>query len=234
MKARSQQVRLFNYCLLPRRDAIVNHDVNLGESQNPRQGVVMKKIATGGAALVMVMVFVLCPATSRAFKQSDLDKLLATKQCAFCDLRQADLSGKDLSGGRLSGANLSDANLSGANLSGANLRTCTLRRAQLSGANLAGADLSRADMTDGRVMSANLVDAKMMRVDLTKAVLSNSDLTNADLTGADLKGADIFGARFKNVNLSLVRWVDGSKCKEDSSGECDREIPQSIGFDPLK
>jgi hypothetical protein len=65
-------------------------------------------------------------------------------------------------------------------------------------------------------------------------VLANADLTNADLTGAEFKGADIRGAKFGNANLSLVRWVDGSRCKEYSSGECDREPPQGMGFDILK
>ena len=44
-----------------------------------------------------------------AFKQDDVDKLLNTKQCAWCDLGNAELSGA-----KLENANLADADLSGA------------------------------------------------------------------------------------------------------------------------
>lgn len=82
-------------------------------------------------------------------------------QCAFGELRKANLAGKDLHSGnydtaRMDKANLSNANLAEANLSGATLTKASLRGANLSGANLSkaslqGVDLSRATWINGRV-----------------------------------------------------------------------------------
>ena len=44
-----------------------------------------------------------------AFKQDDVDKLLNTKQCAWCDLSNVELADADLAGANLSGAHLSGA-----------------------------------------------------------------------------------------------------------------------------
>ncbi|OCQ91710.1 hypothetical protein BCD67_09420 [Oscillatoriales cyanobacterium USR001] len=93
-------------------------------------------------------------------------QLLATKQCAQCDLSGAglvlaNLSGADLRGANLSGANLSRANLSGADLSGANLSGTSLFGVNLSGANLSGANLAGADLRTAYVGGANLVNVNL-------------------------------------------------------------------------
>jgi uncharacterized protein YjbI with pentapeptide repeats len=101
------------------------------------------------------------PSITCAFDQKDLDKLLATKKCQWCDLHNADLSGAGLSGAYLSGANLSGAKLSGADLSGANLSTAYLRNADLSGANLLNAYLSKANLTGAEIKDANMSGANL-------------------------------------------------------------------------
>ena len=104
-----------------------------------------------------------------AYKESDLKKLLDTKECPECDLSKAGyqsihkLSTADLSGANLYDANLYDANLgsaklSGANLSGANLTGANLRGADLSGANLSEANLTGANLTGADLSKANLSD----------------------------------------------------------------------------
>ena len=95
-------------------------------------------------ALFLTFITLLFSGASYGFKQADLDKLLATRQCAFCDLKAARLADMSLPGTRLSGAILSDAELTDADLSQGNLRNAMLARADLSRANLSGADLSRA------------------------------------------------------------------------------------------
>jgi uncharacterized protein YjbI with pentapeptide repeats len=101
---------------------------------------------------------------SHAFKQADVDKLIKTRACQWCDLGGVELSGAKLSHADVSGANLSKAKLSGADLSGADL----------SGAYLRDADLSGADLTDTYLRDANL----------TGANLSGTNLPGADLTDA--------------------------------------------------
>ena len=98
---------------------------------------------------------------SFAFNQADLDKVLATKECQWCDLRNADLSKAGLSGALLSGANLSGAKLSGADLSGANLSTAYLRNTDLSGSNLSNAYFSKAILTGAEMKDANMTGANL-------------------------------------------------------------------------
>jgi len=144
---------------------------------------------------------------AHAFTQEEVNKVLTTKQCPFCDLTGAQLTGTDLSGGRLSGARLSNANLSKANLAGDNLRNADLRHAQLLDANLSNADLSGADLANADLAGASLVHAKLSGTDLSEAKLSGTDFSEADLSGA--------------------YWTDGKKCKEGSIGECKEDSGQS-------
>ena len=109
-----------------------------------------------------------------AEKPEDLQKLLATKQCPFCDL----------SGAGLVLANLTGANLAGANLAGANLNQANLTGANLSGANLSGTSLQQANLT-----GANLKGAILNGTDLRGAYLTNAQLTATNLDSAFMQGA---------------------------------------------
>jgi uncharacterized protein YjbI with pentapeptide repeats len=66
--------------------------------------------------LIAVSLFALAATanTAQAFKQKDLDKLLAPPQCIKCDLSGANLEGANLKGGHLKRANLREAKLTGA------------------------------------------------------------------------------------------------------------------------
>jgi uncharacterized protein YjbI with pentapeptide repeats len=114
-------------------------------------------------SLAIALLSLLC-SPCYAFRNADLDKLLKTKKCQWCDLQNADLSGTHLAGADLSGSNLSGATLSRANLSDANLSSCYLRNANLSKANL------------------------------SNAYFRNANLTGADMSGADLSHTDLSGA----------------------------------------
>lgn len=150
----------------------------------------LRTIATNSFSIGVALTLTLLTTNSaEAFNQKDLEQLLETNDCRFCDLRDADLSGTDLSGAILSGADLSDANLADANLSNAKLIDAQLISTNLSGANLIGANL-------------------------TKALLNNANLLDADLTGttlilADLKDADLMGA-----NLMGTNWIEATNITE--------------------
>jgi len=101
------------------------------------------------------------PSVSHAFNQADVDKLLATKECQWCDLHNADLSAAKLPGAQLSGANLSGAKLSGADLSGASLSAAYLRNTDLSGANLSNAYFDKANLTGAEMKAANMSGANL-------------------------------------------------------------------------
>lgn len=159
----------------------------------------MRKFRNHALAWSVVILTFVVPSEVSAFKQEDLDKVQATKQCTFCDLAGAPLTGLDISGGRLSGTKLSGANLSKANLSGANVRNANLHGAQLVGANLSNGDLS----------GASLAHAKLTGADLSEAKLSGTDLSEANLSGA--------------------YWTDGKKCKEGSIGECKKDPASDKG-----
>jgi len=82
-------------------------------------------------AVVVILSATLSP--SYAFKQSDLEQLLRTKQCPRCNLSGVDFEGN---------WHLVNANLEKANLAGANLTGIDLEKANLAGANLTGSDLT--------------------------------------------------------------------------------------------
>ncbi|MBW4691683.1 MAG: pentapeptide repeat-containing protein [Lyngbya sp. HA4199-MV5] len=111
---------------------------------------------------------------ARADNPAQTQTLLATRQCAGCDLSNAGLVYADLRGADLRQANLRQANLSRANLEGADLRGAVLMGASLSGANLTGANL------DG----ANLAAADLRYAYLTNATLQGTNLERAQLQGA--------------------------------------------------
>jgi hypothetical protein len=115
-------------------------------------------------SIIVLLIVCLSIATSFAFSEKDLARLLSSKECKFCNLHSADLSNAQLSGAQLSNASLNGAKLSNANLS----------RANLSEAFLTNADLSGANLTDAYLVNANL---------------SNANLSNANLAGANLSGA---------------------------------------------
>ncbi len=144
----------------------------------------MKRSAGFYVLTAAFFVWVLIPVASHGFKQADVDKLLSTKECQWCDLNGANLEGADLAGANLASANLSSANLAKANLAGANLAGSYFRKANLKGANL------------------------------TNAFMQKANLSRADLSGVNTTGTDFTGAT----------GVDGTKCIEDSIGECKREV----------
>jgi uncharacterized protein YjbI with pentapeptide repeats len=144
----------------------------------------------------------LISSTTHAFNQADVEKLIATRLCEWCDLHEADLSNSELAGARLTNASLSHVNLAGADLSGANLSSATLPHVNLHGANLSAAFLRNANLRDADLSGANLAKAK----------LNNADLSNANLDGVDFSGADLSGAT----------WKDGKKCEEGSIKDCKR------------
>ena len=87
-------------------------------------------------------------------------RLLATKICIECDLKEADLRGADLSGATLRGAKLGKAKLAGANLSYANLIDANLKKADLTNANLTGAILKDTNLEGAILTGTTLFNGK--------------------------------------------------------------------------
>lgn len=110
----------------------------------------------------------------RAESSQHLNQLLATKQCAMCDLSRAGLVMANLSGANLARANLSGANLSQANLSGANLSGADLSGASLNGANLTGADLTGAILNGTDLRGAYLNGATLVETNLNTAYVQGT------------------------------------------------------------
>jgi uncharacterized protein YjbI with pentapeptide repeats len=70
-------------------------------------------------AVTAALLCLLTVGTAGAYDQADMDKLLATNACSFCNLTGADLSFAVLLRANLVGANLSGAYLGEADFSGA-------------------------------------------------------------------------------------------------------------------
>ena len=116
---------------------------------------------------------------AQADNLEQVQTLLATRQCASCELSNAGLVYADLRGANLQRANLSRANLSRANLQGADLRGANLMGASLAGANLTGANLDEANLTAVDLRYAAATNATFQGANLDKALLQGAiGLTN--------------------------------------------------------
>ena len=122
-----------------------------------------------------------------AFNETDLAKLLSTKQCRWCNLHNADLSGAQLVVAELANATLVKAGLADANLSRANLSGAFLTNANLTGANLSDAYLVKANLS-----GADLSDANLSGADLSGAIWTNGARCEQDSIG-ECKRLDVFG-----------------------------------------
>ncbi len=129
------------------------------------------------------------------FGEAAKKKLLETKECVECDLRDMDMRGADLT----------EASLTGVILHNADLRYSDLGKA----------NLSKADLRKANLWSADLRGANLREVDLSEAMLISADLRHADLSGANLTDAHkhntyLTGAKFCNTTMP-----DGSIANRD-------------------
>ena len=120
-----------------------------------------------------------------------VQRLIETKECPYCDLRNTDLSN----------ANLKGANLEGANLEGANLEGANLKKAYLLGANLDNANLQNVDLKSSILTFSSLKNASLVKADLRAANLQNSELQDANLSKAKLHGQGLNITQLQNANL---------------------------------
>ena len=144
-----------------------------------------------------------------------------------------DLSGANLNRARLDQANLGQTDLREADLSGAKLNRAKFNHANLGKANLVGADLIRADLTAARLNQAILIQADLSESDLSAAKLNEADLREADMRWASLVATKLDGACFDglligstvfaDVDLSVVKDLDGVR----------HLGPSTIGIDTL-
>ena len=146
------------------------------------------------------------------YQKPNIEQLLETGECEYCDLSNADLSGVELEGANLVGANLQGANLVEANLEvayllGANLQGANLTDADFTGVNLALGNLSQAtlvgtDFEGANLHEANFEDADLQEADLTApSYLKGANLTRANLTDANMGGAYLEEANLQSANL---------------------------------
>lgn len=134
--------------------------------------------------------------------QKRVEKLLETRECPGCDLKNANLQGADLSG-----VNLERANLEGANLEGAKLGNANLKRANLTKANLDRADLGCVGISL-RLKANNDGGSVGFKLGTTP---TNDDPRNANL-GFNVKASDRAAAISLNV-LGCAN-LEGANFKE--------------------
>jgi len=161
-------------------------------------------------------------------------QLLETRNCAGCDLQNAQIVRANLNN-----ANLTGANLSGAFLYGTTLHNAALKNANFDGANLEGADLrgaiydkvaltSAADYTSARrvrpfadlgvdmarVLSDHAkwisssgysgAQARLSELDLTEFNFAKAHLSAAQLDYCVLAGVDFSGAELLMTNFAYA------------------------------
>jgi len=105
-------------------------------------------------------------------------------------------------------------------LSHATLAFLNLEMANLTGTNLSHANLSFSSLIQANLSHANLTNANLSHTNLSVANLHEANLSYANLNRARLFGATLFDANLTGANLSGATWVDGTVCKEGSTGRC--------------
>lgn len=143
--------------------------------------------AIAAPALLLLTAPSLAQASER---HQALVKLLSDRQCAGCNLQDADLVHADLRGANLRNAqlqraNLSQARLDGANLQGANLSFTSLQGAYLQGANLLGATLNGTDLRQADLSGTALSPGALSRTHWAQAKgISPTSLSYVELHNA--------------------------------------------------
>ncbi|MGF1600819.1 MAG: pentapeptide repeat-containing protein [Thermosynechococcaceae cyanobacterium] len=121
------------------------------DSRRQRMGLWPRLMVVSGLLLISTL-----PIAAQAEDKGHVQRLLMTRFCNRCNLKDANLAGKDLQGARLT-----DTKLKRANLAGANLRFAILRNVNLNGADLTNADLTGAMLQNVNFKGAILDGAKL-------------------------------------------------------------------------
>ena len=175
--------------------------------------------AIAAPALLMLATPLLAQANEH---HQSLVKLLSDRQCAGCNLQDADLVHADLRGANLRNAqlqraNLSQARLDGANLQGANLSFTSLQGAYLQGANLLGATLEGTDLRQAELSGTALSPGALSRSHWGQAKginhqsLSYSEVHNAGVDAAQAgrftDAERLFGEAIRLQPNAPVSWI---------------------------
>jgi len=155
----------------------------------------------------------------------NIDILMSTRRCDFCNLKGVGFGGVDLSNVSMQKADLRDADLRSAKLNGASLGSSILsdadmRKADLTnvagaGAIMSGANLDEAILTGANFFfsnfeSATLRDANLQQVEADDIILLEADLTGADLTDASFMRADFGGANLSFSDLIRTNFTEAN------------------------
>ena len=125
------------------------------------------------------------------FGEAAKKKLLETKECVECDLRDMDMRGADLTEASLTGVILHNADLRYSDLGKANLSKADLRKANLWSADLRGANLREVDLSEAMLISADLRHADLSGANLTDAHKHNTYLTEAKFCNTTMPDGSI-------------------------------------------
>jgi uncharacterized protein YjbI with pentapeptide repeats len=127
-------------------------------------------------------------------RATNVQRLILTNQCYYCDLVGVDLSSTHLIGADLRGAILTGVDLSWSNLEGADL----------TGANLAGANLTGAFLTNASLANANLNNVNFSHAILHDVDVAGASMENLNLVGATIEGTGIsVGGSIESIDEQL-------------------------------
>ena len=115
---------------------------------------------------------------------------------------------------------LPNVDLRHSDLRGANAASAQFDSGDLAGADLSDVDLSYADLKQANFELVDLMRSRLVGADLRGANLRHANLRAADLSFADLRGTTLDGADLSGAQLSNAIWLDGTRCKRTSVGQC--------------
>ena len=226
------KIRRWEVGFLPEEDVEAKNQTNfmvvyLDEKQAESLGKEIKSLTASKPDMVTEIV------AASTNKSPNIQKLLETKECEYCDLSNADLSEVDLEKANLVGANLAGANLTGAELKGAYLLGANLVGADLTEANLEGVNLTFASLAGSTLALAKLKGINLQQANLQQANLEGADLSapsllqSANLSNTILIDANLQGANFQQANLQQANLEGADLSKTDIKL---KNIPNNYSF----
>jgi uncharacterized protein YjbI with pentapeptide repeats len=115
-----------------------------------------KRLGAGLILVGSVFCFGALFTSAQAEELAHVRRLLVTRFCNQCDLKEANLANQNLQGVWITDTKLKRANLRGANLRFARLRNVNLRKADLTNADLTGATLQNVNLQGALLEGAKL------------------------------------------------------------------------------
>ncbi|MEK7257295.1 MAG: pentapeptide repeat-containing protein, partial [Bacteroidota bacterium] len=145
------------------------------------------------------------------------DKIFASANFDYADLREANFSGAYMRGAQLTHSTFSKANFQNADLQNADLSEAWLEEATFRNTAMNGVNLSGANLRGGRMVKVSLQNGDLSKADL-RGIYLHGDFTNSNLDGIRIDSATLVDVILDGCYFQSPKWVDSLKFSQNLKG----------------